>query len=225
MRMALQGSLLFGFNYWLVYVAELELTSALIAVLFSGIMSLNIVFSWIFLKRKTTPKVFLGGILGVSGTILIFYQELQGMSVEDLPIESTLIGILSVISASLGNVTSAANQKLDIPVIPSNGYGMLYGSIIMMIVAGVQGIAPTLDYSSSYMISLIYLSVFGSIVAFGAYLTLIGNIGPDRAAYVLIVIPVIALILSTIFEGYNFSWYALIGIVLILSGNLTIIKK
>lgn len=163
--------------------------------------------------------------MGAVGTFLIFYQELKDLSFDELPVNSTLLGILSVVFASLGNVTSAANQSHDIPVIPSNAFGMIYGSLMMFLVALLSGIEPAFDFSAPYISSLIYLSLFGSIAAFGGYLTLIGRIGPDRAAYVLIVIPIIAILLSTMFENYTFSWYALSGIILILTGNLTIIRK
>ncbi len=225
LRIALQGALLFGFNYWLVYIAEQELNSALMAVLFGFIMFLNILFSRLFMGTRATANVYLGGLLGLTGTYLIFYQQLQGLELEELPVYSTIIGFISVVIASLGNVTSAANQKSGIAVIPSNAFGMMYGALIMFGVAIFTGIKPAFDVSPSYIGSLIYLSLFGSVAAFGTYLTLIGRIGPGKAAYVLVLIPVIALILSTIFEGYAFSWYALLGVVLILSGNITIINR
>ncbi len=224
-RIALQGSLLFGFNYWLVYIAEQELNSALMAVMFGFVMFLNILFSRLFMGTRSTSNVYIGGVLGILGTYFIFYQQLMGLSLEELPIRSTIIGFISVVIASLGNVTSASNQKLNIPVVSSNAWGMIYGSLIMMSVAGINGVAPTFDFSPYYIGSLIYLSLFGSIAAFGTYLTLIGRIGPGKAAYVLVLIPVIALIISTLFEGYAFSWYALLGVALILSGNVTIINR
>ncbi|MDH5610192.1 MAG: EamA family transporter, partial [Cyclobacteriaceae bacterium] len=225
LRMLLQGCLLFGFNYWMVYRAEEGLNSALMAVLFSGIIFTNILFSRIFLGHQARPVIFFGAVMGVAGTILIFYEQLKDTAWENLPIQNIVYGAVAVLFASLGNVTSAANQKQQIPVVPSNGFGMTYGALVMFAVAALGGSTPTIDLSFAYMGSLLYLSFFGSIAAFGAYLSLIGNIGPGRAAYVLVVIPVIALVISTLFEGYTFAWYALAGVVLILAGNLTITKK
>lgn len=224
-RMALQGIFLFGLNYWLVYVAEEELTSALVAIAFSTIIFFNILFGTWFLKNKTTKKVFIGAALGLTGTVLLFYQDLSSIRYESWPIFSTMVCMLSVVFASLGNITSAANQRAGIPVVQANGFGMVYGSIGMATIALFSGIAPTMEWNETYIYSLLYLSLFGSITAFGAYLTLVGKIGPDKAAYVLIVIPVIALVISVFLEDYEFNLVALGGILMILFGNGIVLRK
>ena len=91
--------------------------------------------------------------------------------------------------------------------------------------AFITGTPVTFDTSTSYLLSLVYLSIFGSIIAFGAYLTLIGKIGADKASYVLIVIPVIAVTLSIIFEGYQFGWPVILGMFFILGGNVLVLRK
>ncbi|MEM9327086.1 MAG: EamA family transporter [Bacteroidota bacterium] len=224
-RILMQGVFLFGLNYWLVYIAEEELTSALVAVAFSTIIFFNIAFGTIFLHRKTERKVLLGAVLGLLGTVLLFYQDLQQLDYDQWPVFSIVVCILSVVSASLGNVTSAANQQVGIPVLQTNAYGMLYGAFMMSLIALVSGTAPAFEATSAYIGSLLYLSLFGSIAAFGSYLTLVGRMGADRAAYVLIVIPVIALLLSMALEDYAFRAFAMIGISLILVGNLIVLRK
>lgn len=224
-RMALQGVLLFGVNYWLVYEAEEELTSALVAIAFSTVIFFNIFFGSLFLGRKTAGKVYWGAGLGLLGTFLLFYQDLTGLQYEVIPVFSVIVCVLSVIIASLGNITSAANQSHGIPVIQANGFGMIYGALGMALVATILGITPTFDLSMRYLTSLLYLSFFGSITAFGAYLTLIGRIGPDRAAYVLVSIPVTALAISMVLEDYQLNLIALAGVILILTGNLIVLKK
>ncbi len=224
-RMVMQGVFLFGLNYWLVYIAEEVLTSALVAVAFSTIIFFNILFGTIFLRRRTEGKVFIGAVLGLLGTISLFYQDLQQLDYDHWPVFSIVVCILSVVSASLGNVTSAANQQVGIPVLQANAFGMIYGSVAMSLIAFLSGTAPAFDFTAPYISSLLYLSLFGSIAAFGSYLTLIGRIGADRAAYVLIVIPVIALFISVLLEDYAFRAYALIGMLLILVGNLIVLRK
>ncbi len=224
-RMALQGVLLFGVNYWLVYEAEEELTSALVAIAFSTIIFFNIFFGTIFLGRKTVKKVFLGAGLGLIGTFALFYNDLTGVQYESLPVYSVVVCVLSVVFASMGNVTSAANQSRGIPVLQTNAFGMVYGAMGMALIATFSGISPTFDWQSDYLWSLIYLAVFGSITAFGAYLTLIGQIGPDRAAYVLITIPVIALVISVLLEDYELNVWSVGGVAMILGGNLIVLKK
>jgi drug/metabolite transporter (DMT)-like permease len=224
-RMLLQGALLFGFNYWFVYIAEQELVSALVAIMFSCIIFLNAFFGKIFLKKSAENKVYIGALLGILGTLLLFKQELLGLGKADIKTFHLTICFISVIVASLGNITSAYNQKSGLPVIQTNAFGMLYGGAIIAIVALISRAPPTIDLSFSYLSSLLYLSLFGSIAAFGAYLTLIGKIGADKAGYVLVVIPVIAVTLSVLFEDYQLGWHVVGGMVLILGGNIIVLKK
>jgi drug/metabolite transporter (DMT)-like permease len=100
---------------------------------------------------------------------------------------------------------------------------MSYGALMMAILAMVQGIMPVFDTSLSFNLSLLYLSLFGSVLAFGAYLTLVGRIGPAKAAYTMVLFPIVALGISTIFENYHWSWFALIGVCIVALGNLIIL--
>ena len=126
---------------------------------------------------------------------------------------------------SLGNITSERNQNYKLPVIQTNAFGMGYGAMVTLIFALLTGKTFNFDLSFLYISSLLYLSIFGSIIAFGCYLTLIGKIGADRAAYGPLLIPVIALGLSTIFEDYRWSSFAFVGIILIIIGNLLVLIK
>lgn len=221
----LQGVLLFGLNYLLVYIAEEKLTSALAAVAFSTIVFLNILFGTLILGRKSEKKVFIGAILGVAGTFLLFRNDLLSIQLDKLPFYHLAVCFISVVVASLGNITSAYNQTKSLPVLQTNAFGMLYGGLFIGAIALITGKPISFDPKFEYVASLLYLSIFGSILAFGAYLTLIGKIGADKAGYVLITIPVIAVLLSIFFEGYPFNIQTVLGMVLILGGNLIVIKK
>ena len=223
--MALQGALLFGCNYWLVYISETYISSALVAITFSTLVFMNIIFNALILKNPVKKQVIYGALLGVFGTILIFKQELRSFTFEDQTFVGLMICLSGVLSASLGNITSASNQKRQLPVIPTNTFGMLYGGLIMLVVALIMGKPIIFDATFSYVSSLIYLAIFGSVIAFSTYLTLIGNIGADKGAYVIVVVPVIALVISTLFEGYEITLYAILGMVLILLGNLLALRK
>ncbi|MEM6523162.1 MAG: EamA family transporter [Bacteroidota bacterium] len=222
---ALQGALLFGCNYWLVYISETYINSALVAITFSTLIFMNIVFNSLILKNPIKKKVSLGAVLGVSGTVMIFQQELQSLTFEDETFVGLLICLSGVLSASLGNITSASNQKRNLPVIQTNAFGMLYGGLIMMMIALIMGKPLEFDYSIGYVSSLFYLSLFGSVIAFSTYLTLIGKIGADKGAYVIVVVPIIALVISTIFEGYQITLPAIGGMLLIVVGNLLALGK
>lgn len=164
-------------------------------------------------------------MLGFFGIALVFKDEILSFTFASVEAMGLLLAFISAIIASLGNITSAYNQKNKLPVIQTNAFGMLYGSLLMLLLAFVTGNSFSFDTSLPYIISLIYLTIFGSIVGFGCYLTLLGNIGPDKSAYVTLVIPIIALILSSIFEDYKWTTMALIGVVFVTLGNIMVLRK
>lgn len=219
------GLLLFGINYWLSYSATLYITSGLVAVVFSTIVFFNIFNGFVFLKTKIRINVLFSALIGFSGILLVFHNEVLNFDFSSNNTKGFVFAISGALIASLGNITSARNQINKMPVIQSNAYGMLYGAIIMLFIAIFTGIPFNFDFSFTYILSLSYLSVFGSIVAFSAYLTLLGNIGADKAAYVTLVFPLIALILSAIFENYQWNTSAIIGIFLVSLGNILVLRK
>ena len=223
--MALLGFFLFGVNYWLVYIAELEITSGLVAIVFSTIVFLNSVNGAIFLKSKINIKVISGGILGIIGVGLLFKDELLLLNLSSTGLVALMYAFISAYLASLGNIISAYNQKIKLPVMQTNGFSMMYGSLLMFAIVLILGKNFTFDISFSYIASLSYLVIFGSIIAFGAYLTLVGKIGADKAANATLAIPIIAMIFSTIFEGYNWTLFSFIGVSLVFVGNFIALKK
>jgi drug/metabolite transporter (DMT)-like permease len=130
-----------------------------------------------------------------------------------------LLSLAGTISASFGNLLSARLQDRSIPVVAANAFGMLYGTVALLAYAVLSGAKFNFDFSAGYVGSLLYLALFGSVVAFGSYLTLVGRIGADRAAYVTILFPIVALFFSIAFEGYRLHWLAVLGIVCVLAGN------
>jgi drug/metabolite transporter (DMT)-like permease len=222
---ALQGFLLFSLNYILVYLAEGYLTSGLVAIIFSLIIVLNVFFGAIFLGNPVRVRVMIGAGLGLLGLVFVFWPELTSLSLSSQKIVGMILAFIATVSASLGNVVSARNQRHELPVIQTNAYGMLYGAVFMLVTAIFRGAALQFDTSPSYVLSLFYLAIFGSVIAFGSYLTLLGRIGLDRAAYVTVLFPVIALLLSTIFEDLRWGIYQLLGVLLILFGNAAVVTR
>lgn len=221
----LQGLLIFGFNYWLVYNSELYLTSGLVGLIFSLLVFLNIINGRIFLKTPFENKVIIGGFLGLIGTGMVFWEDLAKFSFTDGKIIGLAFAVGGTYLASLGNITSARNQKAGIPVIQSNAFGMVYGAIAMFLIAVILGKEIRFEVSQSYVLSLLYLAIFGSIIAFGAFMTLIGNIGASKAAYVSLIAPVIALTISTFLEDYTWTTVSLSGAVMILVGNVVALRS
>lgn len=219
-RIALQGALLFGFNYWLVYQSETFLSSGLVAVGFSTLIFFNMIFGAIFMGYAIDRKVIIGAISGLLGTAIIFKTELLAFQGSADGYKGLVLLIVSIMIASLGNIASAKNSSLKIPVIQATALGMGYGALIMFILALLLGKELMLDTSNSYLLSLGYLTVFGSIIAFSSYLTLISRIGPGKAAYAIVVVPLVAVTISTLLEDFNFTVYTALGMVLLVLGNL-----
>ena len=129
--MALQGALLFGFNYLLFYIAELHVTSGLAAVIFSTILLMNLVNGAIFLRTPIDSRVVIGGLLGLAGIILVFRPEITTFSIENKGVLGIVLCLLATLLASWGNITSAYNQKHNLPIVQTNAYGMGYGAFFM----------------------------------------------------------------------------------------------
>lgn len=224
-RMALQGALLFGLNYVCVYLAETRISSGLVAVIFSLIVFFNIAGTRIFFRTPLVPATLFAAVLGVGGVALIFLPELRHPNSANGSVLGIAFAVVSAISASLGNLVSAHNQRRGLPVLQLNLYGMFYGAAFVGLYALIAGRTFTFDASPAYVLSLAYLAIFGSVLAFGAYLTLVGRIGAERAGYAGAAIPIVALLLSVAFEGLRLHALELTGIVLCLVGNVLALRR
>jgi len=225
--MVAQGVSLFGINYWMIYWSETFLPSGIIAVLFSLIVFFNIINARIFLKRRIDIKTVVGGIIGLSGICMLFYPELTKFESESNSgaIKGALFALAAVFTASLGNIVATRNGNTGISVWAINAWGTLYGTAALLIIALVTGTTFSYDNSFEYTASLMYLSTFGTILAFGAYLKLLILIGPAKAGYSGLLIPFVAIILSTVFEDYQWTLLAVMGFVLAASGNYLAMRK
>lgn len=221
--MAFQGLFLFGLNYLVIYWATSSLTSGLIAVIFSTIVLMNIANSIIFLRKSASMLMIVGALMGLAGIGLIFAPEFTNFTASNNSLTGIGLSLLGTFIASLGNIISAHNQKQKMPVIQTNAYGMAYGAIILLVAALFQGEPLNFDLSLAYSLSLLYLALFGSVLAFGCYLTLLGRIGPEKAAYTMVLFPLVALGISTIFENYQWTLSSILGVSLVLLGNIIII--
>lgn len=221
--MLLQGLTLFGFNYMIVYWATADLTSGLIAVIFSTIVLMNIANGALFFGKRPASSVLAGALLGLAGISMVFLPEFTHLDMHGSTLKGMLLSLLGTFIASLGNMVSTRNQAAKLPVVQTNAYGMAYGAAALALIALAQDASFTYSAKASYSISLIYLALFGSVLAFGSFLTLLGRIGAERAAYAMVLFPVVALGISTVFEGYRWSSSALIGIALVMAGNVLIL--
>jgi drug/metabolite transporter (DMT)-like permease len=221
--LAAQGTFLFGLNYVCVYWAERYVASGLVAVLFSLIVFLNLIGVRVFFGTSINLRTLVGAALGVPGVVLLFWRELgRGSTDATLGIA---FGAGATVFACVGNLIAVRNQRHGVPLLPGVAWGMTYGAIGMAIVAAVARVHWSFDASPGYVLSLLYLAAFGSVIAFGVYLTLLAKIGAARAGYVGVTVPVIALLFSTFFEHYEWTLVGLAGVALCAAGNVLVLLQ
>lgn len=218
------GILLFSLNYITAYYAQHYISSALTAIAFSTMVWMNIVNARIFFGTRTGWRVGGGSMLGIAGIALLFLPQVEQLSLADGTLYGAGLAVLGAFLASLGNMVSQSAQKGGLPIIQSNAWGMLYGALLTAAIAAWQGRTFAFDYSPEYLVSLLYLTLFGSIAGFGSYLTLLGRIGAHKAGYAMVMFPVVALIISVLFEGLQLSRSIVAGVILVLAGNVLILR-
>lgn len=222
---ALLGLLLFCLNYILTYHAQVHITSALTAIAFSTMLWMNIVNARLFFGTRSGAKVLLGSVLGIGGTVALFLPEVRVLSFTDATLIGAALCVLGAFVSSLGNMVSQSAQRSGLPIVQSNAWGMLYGTVFTGLIAALEGKPFTFDPSFAYVASLAFLAVFGSIVGFGSYLTLLGRIGAHKAGYAVVMFPVVALVLSFLFEGLALTANIVVGIALVMAGNVLILQR
>jgi drug/metabolite transporter (DMT)-like permease len=221
---ALLGFLLFGFNYVLVYRAEQSLTSGLVAVLFATMVFWNLLGARLAFGTPAPREVLLGAALGFFGVGLLFWPKLTGVRADARLVEGAALALGSTVMASAGNLWSQRLFARGLAVVPGTAVAMGWAAAMTLGWSLVRGIPLTFDLRAPYVLSLLYLAVFGSIVAFVAFLTLVQRIGAGRSGYTAAVIPVVAMLASTLFEGYRWTPAAAAGLALVLAGTVLVLR-
>ena len=221
----LLGVTLFSLNYIFFYLANTYLISGIVTIAFSTILIMNILGERIYFKIKSSKETLFAAGFGIVGILIIFGNELLNFKLEDKTHIGIILSFIATFWASTGNLIHQKNSKDKIPFIQSIAYGMLYGSIFTLIVAKFRGAEFVFDDSFSYISSLLYLSIIGSIVAFYLYLKLLGRIGSARAGYIGVIMPIIALIISTIFEGLQWTNNLIFGLPVLIFGCVLILNQ
>lgn len=213
------GATLFGLNYIAVYWAERFVPSGLVAVVFSTIVFMNPIGMRIAFGAPLTVRTLVAAALGVTGVALLFLPELNAARHGGDAALGIAFALGGTMIATIGNLIAVRNHNENLPTFPTTAWGMAYGALTAALVAIVAGVPWTFDPRVGYVVSLLYLAVFGSVVAFGAYLTLLKRIGAGPASFVGVATPVLALLLSTLLEGYRWTWVAALGVVLAVIAN------
>ncbi len=225
-----QGALLFSVNYLLYYIGSQYFMSGLVAIAFASILIMNIINSRIFFKTPLKKPIIAGAILGLSGLIVVFSGQFSLLATGNQAHSSQLLLGLAIclagtLMASFGNMVFVYNQRFNIPILQSNAYGILYGTIILAFIAISVHAPLSFDSQPRFWGALLYLAAFGTVLAFGTYLQLIQRIGAERAAYAFVMLPIISLLLSSVFEAFHWTLSTFIGLIMIILGNILVIMR
>lgn len=228
-RIGQQGQIfaaLFGFaqfvlNFNFVYRAEGYITSGLVAVLFALLLVPNALLGRAFLKQPLSRQFLAGSLVAVVGVGMLIAQELRADSAST---PATILGVsltlLGVLSASVANIMQGTVRGKALPMASTLAWGMLWGFGINAVIALATTGPPVIELTATYLGGVAYLGVLASAVAFTCYFNVIREVGPARAAYSSVLTPILAMVISTIFEEYRWSWLAASGGVVALTGLL-----
>jgi drug/metabolite transporter (DMT)-like permease len=221
---ALLGLLMFSLNFLLFYHAAETLPSGLLSIVFSLASFINVWLGALFLNSPVDRRVVAGGLLGTAGMAALFYPQFAGHAFPRGALIALGLSLAGTLAFCFANIVSARISARKYPVFASTGYGMLYGSLGLAIYALARGHAFTVEWTPIYLGGLVYLALISSVIAFACYLTLLGRIGADRAAYVTVLGPVVALAVSTFVENFQWSLVAALGLVAVLIGNVLVLR-
>ena len=219
------GVCLYSVNYVFFYLSNTYLISAFPAVVFSTVVIMNILGETFYFKKKPTLKTLIGAIIGMLGIIIIFNDEIFNFSLTNGTHIGLVLALFGTFAASTGNMVYQRNLNSNFPLIETLAYAMLYGSLVTFLITQIRGREIIFEYSFVYIASLAYLSIIGSIFAFIFYLKLIEKVGPGRAGYVGVVMPVLALLISTIFENLEWQIDLIIGLPILIIGAVLVINQ
>lgn len=216
-----QALCLFSCNFLCFYTAAAIVPSGLISVVFSLATLFNAVNARIFFGTPITGRIAAAAALGVVGLLLLFGQD-AAVGLDAGALKGIGLAVLGTLFFSLGNMASRRNSAAGIPPVVANGWGMAYGALFLLGLIGLTRTPLVAPPSIGYAAALAYLAAIGSVVGFTTYLMLVARIGSSHAAYTTVLFPIVALVLSTLFEGYRWHWTGLVGLAVALLGNVLI---
>ena len=219
------GICLYSVNYVFFYLSNTYLISAFPAIVFSTVVIMNIVGETFYFKKKPSIKTLIGASIGMVGILIIFNDDIFNFSFSEEAHIGLFLALIGTFCASTGNMVHQRNLNNNFPSIQTIAYAMFYGSIVTLLITRFRGAELLFETSFSYISSLLYLSIFGSIFAFVSYLKLLEKVGPGRAGYVGVVMPVLALIISTIFENLEWQYDLIMGLPILIIGAVLVINQ
>lgn len=222
---ALQGVLMFSASYVCVYHAERYVVSGLVAVGYSASPLLSMVGMRLFFGTPMTARVGFASLLGIAGIALVFWPEFGRVRAGGAVALGAAFTVAAVLISTLASMAAHRNHEAGVPIWQNMAWGMLYGAFFTLGLLFAQGGALAFEPTAAYGLSLAYLAVFGSILAFAAYLHLLAKVGAARSGYIGVMVPIVALGVSSVFEGYRWTALALAGVALCVAGNVIVLRR
>ena len=223
--LALQGTFMYGVSYICVYYAERYVPSGLVAVGYSASPLVTGLGARMLFATRLTPRFVSGGALGLAGVALIFWPEFARTAADDATTRGVLFTVGAVFLSAIGALAASRNQTHRLPFWPALGFGMLYGAGISAIIAAVQGGSVVLPPVVSWWVSLLYLALAGSVLTFACFLTLQRRIGPGPTSAIGVMTPLLALVVSMLFENFHPNALTYAGVALAFAGNFLMLRR
>ena len=219
------GICLYSLNYVFFYLSNTYLISAFPAIVFSTVVIMNILGEAFYFKKKPSLKTLTGATIGMIGIAIIFNNEIFNFNLSNGTHVGLLLALLGTFFASTGNMVHQRNLNNNFPLIETIAYSMFYGSLATLFIIQIKGTELLFEYTFSYIASLAYLSIVGSIFAFIFYLKLLERVGAGRAGYVGVIMPVLALLISTVFENLEWQIDLIVGLPILIIGAVLVINQ
>jgi len=221
--LAAMGVAMYGVSYVCVYHAERHVASGLVAIGYSASPLAAMLGLRLFFAQPMTARMAAGSVLGLAGIALIYWPELARPAPRgDAAIGALLTGA-AVLVSTCGGLLAHRNQVRGLTGWATMAWSMGYGAAATFLIALALGRGITIDLGAPYLLSLAYLALFGSVLAFAGWLTLVERIGVARASYVGVMAPVAALFVSTAFEGFEWHLLTAVGVAVSVAGNALVL--
>ncbi|MBL8313955.1 MAG: DMT family transporter [Rubrivivax sp.] len=222
--LALQGVFMYSLSYLCVYHAERHVASGLVAVGYSASPLLAGLGAWALWRTPLKARFLFGGACGVAGVALIFWPALSASSASRSAAMGLGFTVAAVLLSAVGALAASRNRHWSLAFWPALGWGLLYGCLSSAVVLGLTGQPLVWPTAVSWWLSLVYLAVAGTVLAFGGFLTLQQRLGPGKAATVGVMTPVLALVVSTALEGFRPDAHTAAGVALAVLGNVLMLR-
>lgn len=213
------GAPQFALNFQLVYRAEQHLTSGVVAIVFTLLFAYNAVLGRVFLGRKLSARFLVGSGIAILGIALLLLNETRrlGFAGDNVWLD-TAMTLVAILCASSANVLQSTRAVERLPIFTLLAWALLWGALVNAVLAWTISGPPVFDPRLGYVLGVAYLALVGSVAAFPLYFRLLRDIGAAQGGYVNVVVPIVAMTLSTVFEGYRWSALAVAGVVVALAG-------